>query len=412
MTDRRTQSTFDDRFGPRWSFGTYIRHPSLHSQSPSLTSLVPLALRRDAPPAQKHDEKEGNHNRMQHVRADGLGQQSRDERRHRSAQAAAGADGADAAQGVAPRHAAHEDGGGAGVDGAQQQADDGHGNGVADNVGHEPDEHLKRHGADDEPVDESLLADPLRRRRQAEAAEGDARPEAGGDVADGAGVAAAGVDEEGDDPARDGNLGSLVGKDEDGAEQDDAQAEGREHAQQQGRVVRPGPTFARGGILLSLKVPKGPQRQRERHHADAEREQVVAAPDGACDGDERRRDQRARRAAEAVASVQQAEHESAVLQAAAKGVAHGDVDGDAEADQGEAADDDGKGCRGDERHVGTRHERLAETQQLRPSQLGVQQVEDYGGDDEANGLADKYERHDAVADIVRSDAVSPIHLEA
>ncbi|KND91900.1 hypothetical protein TOPH_03574 [Tolypocladium ophioglossoides CBS 100239] len=330
---------------------------------------------------------------MQHIRAHGLRQKTGKKRRHRTAQAAARADGPHAAQRVAPRHAAHEDCHGARVDGSQQQADDGHGHGVAHDVGHPPHEHLEGDGADDEPVDEDLLADALRRAGQAEAAEGDARPEASRDVAHRRRVAAARVDEERDDPARDGHLGALVREDEDGAKQHDALLQARHHAQHEGAVL---PRLALPGrrAQLLFKPPERPGRQRQRREADAQREDVVPAPDGARDRHERRRDEGPRGAAEA------AEHQGAVLEHAAEDVAHGDVDGDAEADEEEGEDDEDEGRRRDERDVGARHERLAQPEQPGAAELGAQHVEQDGGDDEADGLAHEYEGHDAVANVV------------
>ncbi|PNY23549.1 Uncharacterized protein TCAP_06511 [Tolypocladium capitatum] len=361
--------------------------------------LRPLPLGRDAVPAQQHHHKQRNHNRMQHVRAYGLRQQAGDERRHRTAQAAARADGPDAAQRVAARHAAHEDGRGAGVDGPEQQADDGHGHGVAHHVGHPPHEHLEGHGADHKPVDEDLLADALRWTGQAESAQGDARPETSRDVAHRRRVAAARVDEERDDPARDGHLGALVREDEDGAEQHDAQLQRRRHSHQEGAILLR-LALPRRLALLLFKPPERPERQRQRRDADAQREDVIPAPEGARGRHERRRDERARGAADAVAAVQQAEHEGAVLQRAAEDVAHGDVDGDAEADEEEGDDDEGKGRRRDERYVGARHEHLAQAEQPGAAEFGAQDMEQDGGDDEADGLAHEDEGHDGVSDVV------------
>ena len=53
--------------------------------------------------------------------------------------------------------------------------------------------------------------------RESEAPEGDAGPEAGGDVAYLRGVAAAGGDEVGDYPAGVADFGALVGEDEEGS---------------------------------------------------------------------------------------------------------------------------------------------------------------------------------------------------
>ena len=58
----------------------------------------------------------------------------------------------------------------------------------------------------------------MARVREQEAAQRDTAPEAGCDVADALGRGVAVGDEEGDDPAGDGDFGALVGEDEEGAE--------------------------------------------------------------------------------------------------------------------------------------------------------------------------------------------------
>lgn len=115
---------------------------------------------------------------------------------------------------------------------------------------------------------------------------------------------------------------------------------------------------------------------------------------------QRRGNQRPRRAPYAVIPMQQPQHERAVLQAAAEDVAHGDVDGDAEADEEEGRDDDAKGRSGDEGDVGACHEHLAEADELGAAEFGTEGVEAEGGEDEAEGLADEDEGDDGIANVI------------
>lgn len=91
---------------------------------------------------------------MQDESADGLGQQTRGEGGDGTAGAAEGADDAEPADLVAAAagQVAGEDGGGAGVDRAQEQADDGERYGLARHVGHPPDKQLEDSRADREGV--------------------------------------------------------------------------------------------------------------------------------------------------------------------------------------------------------------------------------------------------------------------
>ena len=155
---------------------------------------------------------------MQDPRPDLLGQNPRHQRRHRAAGTAQRRHGRQPAHLQPLRDRRREHGRGGGVDGPEQEADDGHGDGVADGVGHEPDEQLEGRGAEDQGDDGALLADAVGGVREQEAAEGDAGPEAGGDVADAGGGGVPVGDEEGDDPARDADLGALVAEDEEGAQ--------------------------------------------------------------------------------------------------------------------------------------------------------------------------------------------------
>ncbi|KAF6229208.1 hypothetical protein HO133_007324 [Letharia lupina] len=156
--------------------------------------------------------------RMQDPRPDLLGQNPRHQRRHRAAGTAQRRHGRQPAHLQPLRDQRREHGGRGGVHGPEQEADDGHGDGVADGVGHEPDEQLEGRGAEDQGDDGALLADAVGGVREQEAAEGDAGPEARGDVADAGGGGVPVGDEEGDDPARDADLGALVAEDEEGAQ--------------------------------------------------------------------------------------------------------------------------------------------------------------------------------------------------
>ena len=119
-----------------------------------------------------------------------------------------------------------EHGRGARIDRTEQEPHNGDSDGLADDIRHEPDEQLEGGRAGDEEEGALLLAEAVARVRQQEAAQRDAAPEAGGDVPDARGLAGAVRDEEGDDPAGDGDFGALVGEDEEGAEDGGPVAEG------------------------------------------------------------------------------------------------------------------------------------------------------------------------------------------
>lgn len=112
------------------------------------------------------------------------------------------------------------------IHGPEHQAQDGDGDGLAHDVGDEPHEQLEGDGEEGEGDDAGPFAEHVGRVREHEAAEGDAGPEAGGDVAGGAGGRVPVSEQEGDDPAGDGDFGALVGEDEDGAEEGRFVAEG------------------------------------------------------------------------------------------------------------------------------------------------------------------------------------------
>ena len=155
---------------------------------------------------------------MQHPRPHLLRQKAREERRHRAARTAQRGNRRQTTHLQPLRDQLGKHGRGARVDRAEQEPDDGHGDGFADDVGDEPDEQLEASGAEDQEEDGALLADLVGRVGEQEAAEGDAAPETGGDVTD---VGWGGVpvgDQEGDDPARDTDFGPLVTEDEESAQ--------------------------------------------------------------------------------------------------------------------------------------------------------------------------------------------------
>lgn len=111
---------------------------------------------------------------MQHPRARRLRQQARQERHDGAAARAGAGDEADAGRLDAAGQQAREDGLGAGVDGAEQEAAQRDEDGVGDEVGDEPDEHVEDEGAEGQREDGALLAEAVAEGREGEAAEGDA----------------------------------------------------------------------------------------------------------------------------------------------------------------------------------------------------------------------------------------------
>ena len=138
---------------------------------------------------------------MQNPRPDPLPQQPRKKRRHRAPRTPQRRHRRQTAHLQPLRDQFREHGRGAGIHGAEQEADDGDGDGLADDVGDEPDEQLEAGGADDEEGDGAFFAEAVRGVGEEEAAEGDAAPEARGNVADVRGGGVPVGDEEGDDPA-------------------------------------------------------------------------------------------------------------------------------------------------------------------------------------------------------------------
>ena len=155
---------------------------------------------------------------MQHPRPDPLCQDAREKRRNRPPRTPQRRHSRQTAhlQPLGDQFRKHSRG--ARIHGTEQESHDGDGDGLADDIRHEPDEELKGRGAEDECDDGAFLAEFVCRVREGEAAERDAGPEARRDVADAGGGGVPVGDEEGDDPAGDGDLGALVAEDEEGAE--------------------------------------------------------------------------------------------------------------------------------------------------------------------------------------------------
>lgn len=349
--------------------------------------------------------------------ASDLSQDTGGEGRDGPAGAAEGADDAHAADLLAAGEVAREDDGGAGVHGSQQQTDDGEGHGLADDVGHEPDEQLEDGGADDEDVDEPLLADLGADGREREPAQRDACPEARRHVADRRGVPVARRDQERDDPARDGDLGTLVGEDEDGAQDHDPRLEGDEHGAHVVDAARYGLGQGVVGLIplagaaaeLLLVAPEGPGREAEVPQDEAERQQVVAAPEGAGRHDGGG-DDGADGAADAVAAVHGAQHGGAVLEVGAEDVADGELDGEPEADEEVGDGDDGEGRRADQRQEPDHHADLRQREGLGPPEPVPDLVDERRRHDEAERVADEDEGHDGVSDIVMANECTSISL--
>ena len=192
---------------------------------------------------------------MQNPRAVGLSQHPSEKWGHGAAAATESAHRGQAAHLQAAGHEAGENGGGAGVDGTEEETDEGDRDGVADEVGHAPDEDLEGRGTDGEDGDGGLFANVVRGVGEEEAAACDAGPEARGDVA---GVHRGGVsvsDEEGDHPAGDGDFGALVGEDEKGAEDGGFVAEGFE--EERGFGARAALRVGEVGVLGGARFGRG-----------------------------------------------------------------------------------------------------------------------------------------------------------
>lgn len=100
--------------------------------------------------------------------------------------------------------------------------------------------------------------------------------------------------------------------------------------------------------------------------------------------------------------MQQPQHDGAVLQTATEDVGHGDVNSDTQADEEKGRHDDAKGGGNDERDVGACHEHLADAEEPCTAQPRTKRVEEDGGEDEAQSLADENERYNGVSDFIVS----------
>lgn len=313
---------------------------------------------------------------MQHPRPSSLRNHTRRKRRHRTPRAPKRTNHPHPIHPLRPRHPSHEYGRRARVNRPQQQPYNRDRHGGADDVGHQPHEELEDRRADGGEEHEELLADAVSRVREAEPADGDARPEAGRDVAHGFRVAVARRDEEGDDPARDGDFGALVGEDEEGAKEDDADFEGGEHAQELGGRVRccccglgGGCRLGAAGGQVPLVVPKRVGRKHAVEDGEAEGDKVVRAPPRLRSRDERGGDQGSDGAAGPVGAVHEAECGGGVAEGAAEDVVHGEGDGHAEADEEEGDNDDGEGGLGEDGRVGDGDDGLGEGEEAGAAEL-------------------------------------------
>ncbi len=103
---------------------------------------------------------------MQHPRAPALSHDPRHKRRHGPTRATHGADDAEGTNlraCAAARQVPGKDGGGAGINGAEEEADEGDEEGVAEGVelGHQPDQELGGEGAEGEEGDGELFAEEV-----------------------------------------------------------------------------------------------------------------------------------------------------------------------------------------------------------------------------------------------------------
>ena len=376
---------------------------SFFSISITVPSLPPLDHPGQPKPTAHHGRKQSHADRMQHPRPHLLRQEPREEGRHRSPRAAERRHGGQAAHLQPLGDELREDGGGARVDGPEEEADDGDGDGLADDVGHEPDEQLEGGGAGDEADDGALLAEAVGRVREEEAAERDAGPEARGDVTHAPRRRVPVRDEEGDDPAGDGDLGALVAEDEEGAEHGRLVREGGLEelgAGGGGRVrVRRGRVEGVRGWVVGFEGAVGEEAEDEVGERHGDGDGVEGRP-GVVVGDQRRRDQRADRGADAVGPVEAAERGGRVGQVGREDVVRGQVRGYAPAEEEEGDDDDGEGGPADQHDVGRQHGGLGQHERLGPAQAGLQDLADGSGGDEADGVGDEDERDDRVAYVV------------
>ena len=235
---------------------------------------------------------------------------------------------------------AGEDSGGAGVDGTEEETDDGERGDATGGTGNPPKQNLEESRPDSQGVHEGTLAGPARaQRRQGKAPHRDSAPETGCRVSDLRRISAALRDQETDGPAGDRDLRALVGEDEESAQQHDARAQRREDAGELLRLRGGGGCRRRrgrdDGLLvavvaagggLGLVAVEGPEAEGGGAAREAEREEVEEAPAVAAErGDEGGGDEGRDGAADAVAAVHGPEHGGAVAQVRAEDVVDTDI---------------------------------------------------------------------------------------
>jgi len=145
----------------------------------------PLSDVRQTEPANKHDHKQSNGDRVQHESSYRLCQDTRSKRSNRTSRASKSTDDAQATDLILAANSSRENRRRTRIHRAQQKAHDRNGHGITDDVGHLPDEKLEYSGADYHTVDESLLADFVGRVSEYKASEGDTAPESSGDISHG-----------------------------------------------------------------------------------------------------------------------------------------------------------------------------------------------------------------------------------
>ena len=146
-------------------------------------------------------------------------------------------------------------------------------------------------------------------------------------------------DEEGDDPARDGDLGALIAEDEEGAQDGGFVDQGREEGFGSAEAGRGGvegcdrrvEEGGRGGGVAFV-VAEGDVGECQIEEGDGQRDKVECRL-GPVVRDERRRHQRIDRRADAVGTVQAAQRRRWVGEVGAEDVVGRQVDGDVEADE-------------------------------------------------------------------------------
>ncbi len=233
--------------------------------------------------------------------------------------------------------------------------------------------------------------------REQEPPQRDAGPEAARHVPDARGRRVPVRDEEGDDPARDGDLGALVAEDEEGAEDGGFVGEGGFEGG--GGGVGEGGEEGVEGLGVRFVGAEGEEGEEEVGEGDGQGDEVEGGP-GAVVGDEGGGHEGADGGADAVGAVEAAEGGGRVGEVGAEDVVGGQVGGDAEAEEEKGDDDGGEGRPADEHDVRGHHDGFRQDEGPGAAEAGLQGLGDGRGGDEAEGVGDEDERDDGVADLV------------